>query len=54
MAELWALKDGLRLCLKLNLAIVKIEVDVKVVFHHATLIMSCENLLNQNPRDGPR
>ena len=30
-AELWALKDGLSLCISLNLMVLEIEVDAKVV-----------------------
>lgn len=31
-AELWALKDGLKLCVILNILAMEIEIDVKVVF----------------------
>ena len=30
-AELWALRDGIRLCIALNLPAVEIELDAKVV-----------------------
>ncbi|KAF3953637.1 hypothetical protein CMV_020937 [Castanea mollissima] len=31
VAELWALRDGINLCIELNLAIVLVELDVKLV-----------------------
>ena len=51
-AELWALSDGLMLCVSLNLLAVEIELDAKIVLgwvfedfnsnlHHASLIMDC-------------
>lgn len=58
---LWALKDGQRLCVSLNLRVVEIEVDARFVFylitetynsnlHHTSLIMDCKNLLHQPPK----
>ena len=57
-AELWALRDGLMLCVNLNLLAVEIEVDARVSLgwvmeeynynlHHASLIMDCRTLINQ-------
>lgn len=51
-AGLWALRDGLMFCVSLNLLIVEIELDAKIVLdwvsedfnsnlHHAYLIMDC-------------
>ena len=35
-AELWALRDDLSLCLSLNIPVVEIEIDAKVVFEWIT------------------
>lgn len=35
-AERWALKDGLSLCLSVNISAVEIEIDAKVVFEWIT------------------
>lgn len=56
----WALRDGLMLCVNLNLLAVEIEVDAKVVLgwvteefnyilHHASLIINCRTLINRIP-----
>lgn len=58
---LWALRDGLSMCLKQNLLVVEIEIDAKVVFdwiskpyndnlNQANLIMNRRNLLSQIPQ----
>ena len=31
VAELWPLRDGIKMCINLNLAVVEIELDVKLV-----------------------
>ena len=56
-AELWALKDGLSLCISLNIMALEIEVDVAVILdlmlnghscnlNHFALIMDCRALIN--------
>ena len=42
-AELWALRDGIRLCIALNLPAVEIELDAKVV---VDLVTSNSSSLN--------
>ena len=60
-AKLWALRNGLRFCISLNLLAVEIEFDAKVVLgwvtkefnsnlHHASLILVCRTLINQIPQ----
>ena len=57
-ANVWAFRDGLRLCISLNLLAVEIELDAKVVLgwiteefnsnlHHASLILDCMTLIIQ-------
>ena len=59
-AELWALRDGLSLCISLNLMALEIEVDAKVVLewmtnehsfnlNHSPLIMDYRILIKQVP-----
>ena len=56
--ELWALRDGLSLCISLNIVALEIEVDAKVFLdwvlnehncnlNHTPLIMDCKALINQ-------
>ena len=56
--KLWALRDGLRFCISLNLLAVDIELDAKVVLgwiteefnsnlHHASFIWDCRTLIDQ-------
>ena len=56
--KLWALRDGLRFCISLNLLAVEIELDAKVVLgwiteefnsnlHHASFIWDCRTLIDQ-------
>ena len=60
-AELWAIRDGLSLCIQLQLPDVEIELDAKSVVDllnsssvsiadHAPLVDDCKNLMNQIPR----
>ena len=61
-AELWALRDGLMLCVNFNLLAVDIEVvDARVGLgwvmeefnynlHHISLIMDCKTLINRIPQ----
>ena len=59
-AELWALRDGLKICSSLNLLAVEIELDAKVVMDwvsenttkniaHFALISDCRQLMGQIP-----
>lgn len=60
-AELWALRDGLTLCLALNTVAVEIKIDAAVVFdwitndstcnlNHSSLIMNCRTLAGLIPQ----
>ena len=60
-AELWALRDGLSLCIFLHIMALEIEVDAKVILewmtsehsnnlNHSPLIMDCKALINQVPQ----
>ncbi|KAK9987221.1 hypothetical protein SO802_032172 [Lithocarpus litseifolius] len=60
-AELWALRDGLSLCISINIMALEIEEDVKVILewmsneHSCNLnnsphIMDCRALINQVPQ----
>lgn len=60
-AELWALRDGLILCINLNLLAVELELDANVMLgwvsgnfnsnlDHASLIMNYRTLINQIPQ----
>ena len=60
-AELWALRDGLSLCISLHIVALEIEVDAKVILEwmisehsnnlsHSPLIMNCRALINQVPQ----
>ena len=55
--ELWALRKGFIMYTNLNLKVVKIELDVKIVFgwiieeysnslYHVSLILDCRTLIN--------
>lgn len=55
--KLWAFRDGLRLCISLNLLAVEIELDAKVVLgwitkefnsnlHHVSFIWDCRTLID--------
>ena len=49
--ELWALGDGLILCVNLNLLAVEIEVEeFNSNLYHASLIMDCRTLISQIPQ----
>ena len=56
-AELWALRDGLSLCLSLNILAMEVEIDVKVVsdwiinsnssnLNISSLIVDCKTLFS--------
>lgn len=60
-AELWALRDGLALCLSLNILVVEIETDARVVFDWINnsntsnlnlflLIVDCKTLASRIPQ----
>ena len=60
-AELWTPRNGLMLCISLNLLAFELELDANVVLgwvfgnlnsnlHHASLIMDCRSLINQIPQ----
>ena len=57
-AELWALRDGLSLCLSLNILAMEVEIDVKVVsdwiiisnsskLNISSLIVDCKTLFSR-------
>ena len=59
-AELWALPDGIKRCIDLNIQAMEVELDAKVVVDwaggsdcpnnaHSSLIADCRYLLNQLP-----
>ena len=61
MAELWALRDGLHLCLQANVHSVIIEVDAKAIVDAfnsptscnafvSTIMEDCRNMANQIPQ----
>ena len=63
-AELWDLRDGLSLCLSLNIPAVEIEIDAKIVFEWITngnrtnlnlfsLIVDCKTLFSRIPQVKP-
>lgn len=57
-AKLWTLRDGLTLCIALNILALEIRIDAKIVLdwissesncnlNHFSLIMDCKTLINQ-------
>ena len=59
-AKLWALGDGLTLCIALNILALEIRIDAKIVLdgissesncnlNHFSFIMDCRTLINQFP-----
>ena len=58
MAELWALRDGLQLCLQMNAHSVIIELDAKVVVDalnspnsfSSSILEECRHVANQLPQ----
>ena len=60
-AELWALRDGLRICNSMGMQAVEIEIDAKVMADwvvgstsintaHSVLISDCRYLMEKMPR----